>query len=89
MTLHEITPGGANPSDFIQGLGICGEEIYNRKYRMDFERRFRGKFVAINTETEDAYVGDTAEDASAKAHAAHPRSINYLIHIGSDSLSLR
>ncbi len=41
-----------------QAIAEKGEKIYKEKYRDEFERIYQGKFVAIEIDTEKAYVGD-------------------------------
>lgn len=59
-----------------------GEEIYQRKYKSDFEHLYPGKFVAINIATENAYVGDSPEDAITKAQEAREKGMFHLIKVG-------
>ena len=59
-----------------------GTEIYQRRYRSDYESKWRGRFVAIDVNTEQAYVADFSEEALAKARAAAPHGVFFLIRIG-------
>jgi len=40
-----------------------GEKIYAEKYQKEFEAKHTGKFVAIEVETERAFVGSTSGEA--------------------------
>jgi len=60
-----------------------GQEIYERKYRAEFEQRYRGRFAAIDLASENAYLGDFPEEALRDAKAAAPEGIFFLIRIGS------
>jgi len=59
-----------------------GEEIYARKYKNDFESRYRGKFVAIDIDTEKAYISDFSGDAIAAGLKDSPDDFFYLIRVG-------
>jgi hypothetical protein len=59
-----------------------GEEIYARKYKQDYEKRYYGKFVVIDITTEKAYTGDFSGDALKSAMRDSPRGIFHLIRIG-------
>jgi hypothetical protein len=62
-----------------------GVAIYRRRYAAEFERKWRGRFAAIDIDTEQAYVADYPEEALAEARRAAPKSLFYLIRIGSPS----
>ena len=64
-------------------IAAKGDEIYQRKYRAEFEQRYRGRFAAIDLATESAYLGDLPEEALGAAEAAAPSGTFYLIRIGS------
>jgi hypothetical protein len=59
-----------------------GEEIYNRLYRAEYEQNRRGKFVAIDIDTERSYVADTPEGALIAAQQANPNGQFHLIQVG-------
>jgi hypothetical protein len=59
-----------------------GEEIYARKYKSDYEPLYRGKFVAINIDTEKAYISDFSGDAIIAALHDSPEGFFHLIRIG-------
>jgi hypothetical protein len=61
-----------------RGLAIC-----RAKYLADFERKWRGRFAAIDIYSEQAYVADYPEQALAEAKRAAPQGLFYLIRIGS------
>ena len=69
LNAHEITTKGA--------------AIYDRRYRMEFERDHRGQFAAIDINSEQAYLADFPEKALSKAKDAAPNGVFYLIRIGS------
>ena len=59
-----------------------GEAIYRDRYQQQYERDYPGKFVAIDVQTENAYIADTPEDALADAHTQAPQGIFHLIQVG-------
>ncbi len=67
-----------NPNSIAQ----AGQEIYQRKYREQYEKDYRGKFAAINVRDENATVGDTAEQALNAALKADPKGVFHLVRIG-------
>jgi hypothetical protein len=66
-----------------KALAQRGEEIYNEKYRSDYEGRFAGKFVAIDVTSGAAYLADSPEDAVKKARANAPQGLFHLVRVGS------
>jgi hypothetical protein len=60
-----------------------GIAIYRKKYLADFERKWRGRFAAIDIDTEQAYVADYPEQALSEAKHAAPNGLFYLVRIGS------
>lgn len=59
-----------------------GEEIYNERYRSEYEKQFYGKFVAINVLDLSATVGDTPTQTLANAKRDHPEGMFHLIRVG-------
>jgi hypothetical protein len=74
-----MTPDPSN----ARAVAERGIAIYSRKYRDDFERKWRGRFAAIDIESERAYVADFPEQAISEAKQASPNGVFYLIRIGS------
>ena len=64
-------------------IAAKGNEIYQRKYRAEFEQRHNGRFVAIDLATESAYLSDLPEEALGAAEAAAPGDTFFLLRIGS------
>jgi len=65
-----------------KAIAETGEKIYRDKYRKDLEATQLGKFVAIDVETQAAYLGDTSEEALSSARDASPKGVFHLIRIG-------
>ena len=62
-----------------------GEKIYAEKFKLQYEREYQGKFVAIDLTTETAFVGDTPEGVLDEARKASPNGIFHLIQVGFSS----
>jgi len=60
-----------------------GTEIYDRNYRGEYERKWRGRFAAIDIESERAYVADFPEAALKEARESSPAGVFFLVRIGS------
>ena len=78
--------GDVYPTELIEEIGQRAEEIYNSKYRAEYEARYYGKFLAIDTETERVFLSDTVDGASEAAHNAHPDSLPCLFRIGFEAV---
>jgi hypothetical protein len=66
-----------------KAVAELGEKIYDDAYRSDFEAKYPGKFVAIDIQSKQAYVGDAAEEALDAARQAAPKGVFHLIKVGS------
>jgi hypothetical protein len=64
-------------------IAIQGEKIYQDKYRDTYEKQYPGKFVAIEIETGEAFVADSAEKAIQAAQKARDGGLFHLIKVGS------
>jgi hypothetical protein len=60
-----------------------GSAIYDRLYRTEFESKWRGRYAAIDINSEQAVVEDFPEVALAKARSVFPHGVVYLVRIGS------
>jgi hypothetical protein len=69
----------ANPQKFAE----AGEKIYTDRYKLEYEKEYKGQFVAIDVVTEEAYVSAAAEEALESGRRANPSGIFHLIRIGS------
>lgn len=65
----------------IRGIGEKGREHF-KKISEELERAYRGKFVAIEVDSGDYFIGDTVMDADEKAKKKHPEKVFYLGRIG-------
>lgn len=69
-----------NALDFTADRAI---EIYERKYKEEFERCYRGQFVAIDVHSEKAYVHESSAGAYKEARKGAPLGLFYLLRVGS------
>jgi len=76
------TQTGATPV-FPGDISAKGYEIYDKKYRTDFEHQHYGKFVAIDLKSQQAFLADFPEKAMSEAKNACPDGIFYLLRVGS------
>lgn len=65
------------PIDFAQK----GGEIY-KKISGKLEKKYRGKFLAIDVESEKYFLGETQEEAVREAKKHFPTKIFYFVKIG-------
>jgi hypothetical protein len=78
--------GDVYPTELIEEIGQRAKGIYNSKYRAEYEARYYGKFLAIDTETERVFLSDTEDGASLAARNARPGSLPYLFRIGFEAV---
>ena len=59
-----------------------GEEIYARKYKAEYEKKYFGKFLTIDLKSEKAYLGDSDGETLGTALRDAPDSLFYTLRIG-------
>jgi len=62
-------------------IGEKGHEIF-KKISEELERDYHGKFVAIEVDSGDYFIGDTSIEADKKAKKKYPDKVFYLGRIG-------
>ena len=67
----------------IQKISEKGAKIYDR-LKIKYEPRENGKFLAIDIDSENAYLGNTSAEALSLARAKHPQKVFYVVKIGFD-----
>ena len=67
-----------DPKDIAQ----AGLKIYYEMYRVEYEAKYPGQFLAINILDNAAILGTTATAALTKARQARPAGVFHLIRIG-------
>ena len=65
----------------IRNIGEKGRAIF-KKISEELERDYRGKFVAIEVDSGDYFVGDTVIEADEQAKEKYPDKIFYLGRLG-------
>ena len=68
----------------IQDIAEKGDKIYER-IKHGYESDSNDKFLAIDVESEDTYLGDSTAEAVENARSAHPNKIFYVVKIGSSA----
>ncbi len=70
----------------INTISIKGEDIYSKKYKKKLEKTAKGKIAAIEVESGDIFIGDSAMQAAMFAREKYPEKIFYFIRIGYPAL---
>ena len=66
------------PQIKIEEIAKKGEEIYQKKLKLKYEPSHNGKFLAIEIESEEEFLGDTSVEAVEKAKAKYPKKLFYI-----------
>lgn len=66
----------------LKKLVSQGEEIYSGKLKKKFLPRDKGKYAAIDIESEDYFIGNTLLEAIKKAKEKYPTRKFHLVRIG-------
>ncbi len=67
----------------IQHIADEGKKIYE-EVRLQYDPEQKGKFLAIDIDTKNVYLGDTSAEAVNQARVAHPNKVFYVVKIGFD-----
>lgn len=65
----------------IQKIAEEGAKIYG-KIKNQYEPENNGKFLAIDIDSEEIFLGNTSSEAVEAARNAHPNKIFYVVEIG-------
>lgn len=65
----------------IQKIATEGAKIYEG-IKPQYEPAKNGKFLAIDIESKDTFVGNTSSEAVELARKAHPNKVFYVVKIG-------
>lgn len=71
--------GKRNATDFTTDKAV---EIYERKFKEEFERLHKGKFAVIDVLSEEAYVHESSAGAYQEARRDAPLGLFYLLRVG-------
>lgn len=58
-------------------------EAYYKEIKNDLETKHKGKYVALDFESKQYWIGDTATDALTRAKEKFPNKLFYLLQVGS------
>lgn len=78
MTTQNITDADALREAVIRQ----GRQLYEEKLKAELEPKHTGRFVAIEPNTGDYFLGNTSTEALLAAHTAMPNSRFYLKRVG-------
>lgn len=67
----------------LQRIASEGAKIYEG-IRVQYDPKEKGRFLAIEVESKNAYLGSTSADAVASAREQHPNKLFYVVKIGYD-----
>lgn len=67
----------------IQKIADEGAKIYDQ-IKVKYDPQERGKFLAIDIESKDAFLGTSSADALVLARQQHPNKVFYVVKIGFD-----
>ena len=59
--------------------------VYEERLRADLELKHRDKFVAIEPDSGDFFIGSTYSESVMAAREAHPDRISFVIRVGHDA----
>ncbi len=65
----------------INKIAEAGAEIYDT-IKSQYEPTQNGKFLAIDIESKDTFIGNTSSEAVELARKAHPNKVFYVVKIG-------
>ncbi|MCA9159704.1 MAG: hypothetical protein KDA72_15325 [Planctomycetales bacterium] len=69
-------------TDRAKQVASKAKEIYGERLRAHLETSDYGKFVCIEPESGDYYVGDTIDEAVNQSIDAHPDCLTHTLRIG-------
>ncbi len=69
-------------SEHSREVARRGEQFYEEKLRKDLEAKYPNKFVAVEPDSGEYFVGDTLSSAIQAARAAYPDRIAYALRVG-------
>jgi hypothetical protein len=67
-------------------ISRIGRQIYEAKYKAEYESKHAGMFAAINISDESAALGATPMEALKNAQALNPKGFYHLIRVGHPGL---
>ena len=67
----------------IQRIAEEGAKIYEQT-KVNYDPKEKGKFLAIDIDSKETYLGNSSAEALELARARHPNKVFYVIKIGFD-----
>ena len=61
------------------------KRIYEERLRAELELKYRDKFVAIEPDSGDFFVGSTYGESVMAARNAHPNRISFVMRVGHEA----
>ena len=72
-------------SDRSMAVAARAKSLYEQQLRADLEAQHRDKFVAIEPDSGDYFVGSTYGESVLAARQAHPQRLSFVIRVGHDA----
>jgi hypothetical protein len=72
-------------SEHTQSVVRRAKEIYESRLRTECERLHSGKFLAIEPDSGESFLGETMSAAIQCARAAYPDRISFCLRIGHEA----
>lgn len=69
-------------TDESRRTAVASKQLYDLRLRERLEQSDHGKFVCIEPQSGDYFVGDTLDDAVNSAIDAHPDHLTHTLRIG-------
>jgi len=67
----------------IQRIAEEGAKIYEQ-IKVNYDPKEKGKFLAIEIDSKNIYLGNTSAEALESARQSHPNKVFYVVKIGFD-----
>ena len=67
----------------VQRIAVEGAKIYEQ-IKVAYDPKEKGKSLAIDIDTKNAYLGNTSAEALELARQKHPKKVFYVVKIGFD-----
>lgn len=66
----------------VQAHARKGQQLYDNKLRAELEKEHPGKYVAIDVESGEYFLGKSVDDALQQAEQHHPDELFHVVRIG-------
>ncbi|MEW6104589.1 MAG: hypothetical protein AB1630_12385 [bacterium] len=65
-----------------------GDEVYHKFQKKWLEEKLKGKYAAIEPDSEKAYIGENSLETLKKAKENYPDKLFYLVKIGYETAAM-